>query len=103
MFLTEDVLKMVGAERSAIAPLGVTNMVAFSYRDPAIAADTLPFALEDLSKPGNYRGGLRFRLATGDVVIRKRTIKRILLWEEPRRTVPRARSWVWIVEAAEAQ
>ena len=80
--VAEDVLKVIGAERTAIFPLRVTGAVTFANRDPAMPANRLSLAHVITFKPWNDERRLRFELSVRHVVVRQRAVKRILLRNE---------------------
>src|SRR5205085_11415997 len=77
-FVLENVLKMVGPERAAIFPLGVTGLVSFANRDPVVLANGPARLGVGLLKPGDDQRRFRFELAMGYVVVGKRAVKWIL-------------------------
>ena len=76
--ILENILEMVGAEGSAIFPLGVANAIAFADRQPAVFANGVARFCVGSPKPWNYQRRFRLELPMGDVVVREGAIKRIL-------------------------
>jgi hypothetical protein len=56
-FVAKHVLPVIGAERSTIFPLGITNPISVSDCDPSAFKDSLPITYERLLKPGNNLAG----------------------------------------------
>src|SRR5207244_8026030 len=78
-FILKNVLVMIGAKWAAIFPLRVASPVAFSDRDPAIFTHRLARPRVDLFKPRDDQRSFWFELTVGDVVVRQRAVKWILV------------------------
>ena len=74
----ENVLEVVGAEGSAIFPLGVANTIAFADRQPVVFAHRAARFGIGSPKPRNHQRRFRLELPVRDVVVREGAIKRIL-------------------------
>ena len=78
---------MIGAERTAIFPLRITNPIAATDRYPAIFANRMPLLHEGLAKPWDNNRRFGLELPMRDIVIRQGAIKRVLPRDEVYRDV----------------
>jgi hypothetical protein len=69
---------MIGSERAAIFPLGVTDFVAMTDCDPSAFENGLTVTHERLLEPGNHLTGFGFCPTAFDIVVRQSNVKRIL-------------------------
>src|SRR5437773_12317806 len=74
----ENVLVMIGPERSAIFPLRVTNAIASADGDPAIFADRMSLLHKRLAEPRHNERRFWLELPVRHIVIRQRAVKRVL-------------------------
>src|SRR5437764_3500991 len=93
---------MIGAKRTGVFPLCVSNAIAFADRDPATLTCANPGTLIGLIKPWNNLGRLWPMPGRGLVVVRQRTIESILPRGELRRNITNTVTAIRIVESAVA-
>ena len=74
----ENVLEVVGAEGSAIFPLGVANAIALADRQPVVFAHRATRFGIGSPKPRNHQRRFRLELPVRDVIVREGEIKGIL-------------------------
>ena len=104
-FILKYILKMIGTKRATIFPLRITRAIAFPNRNPATFAHRLTRPRVSMLKPRDHQRGFWFELPMGDIVIRQRTVKRVLLGNEsywdiiaPRRGIRRVEATVILVQ-----
>src|SRR2546423_15431162 len=90
---------MIGAKRTGVFPLCVSNAIAFADRDPATLTCANPGTLIGLLKPWNNLGRLWPMAGRGLVVVSQRTIEWILPRGELRRNIINAVTAIRIVES----
>ena len=78
---------MIGPERPAILPLCETSAVPLANGKPVMLANGLSRARVSLLEPGDHERRFRLELAVAHVVIRQRTVERILSRSKPDRDV----------------
>ena len=80
LFISKNILPVVGGEGSAVLPLGVADALVGDDLDPPSLADCLARAGTVVFKPGNGAGGFRFvGLVVDAVVVGQRDVE----WIEP--------------------
>ena len=99
-FVSENILIMIGAKRSAIFPLRVADAVAMTDRDPSDLCKRNAPAGQSLPKPRDDHRRFGFKLSVRDIVIGQRAVKRILPRDEVYRDVVVARGGIGVVVAA---
>src|SRR5438445_3705794 len=95
--ISKYILKMVSAEWAAIFPLRIASVIPFANRQPVISAHGLSRPAVILFEPWNHERRFRLELAVRDIVVRQRTVERILLGNESYMNVIPARAWFRIV------
>ena len=86
-FVPENVLIMIGTERTTIFPLRVADPIAATDGYPAIFANRMPLLHERLSKPWDNNRCFGLKLSMRDIVIREGAVKRVLPRDEVYRDV----------------
>ena len=97
----EHILPVVGPERPAIFPLGVSLAGAAAHHNPAAFADRLARFDKGLTEPGNDPRGFGLGPSLGHVIVGKGNIERVLPRDEGGRQITAAGARVGIVVAAE--
>jgi len=69
LFISKNILPVVGSERAAVLPLSVTDAFVGDDLNPPSLADCLARAGTVVLKPGNGAGGLRFVGLVVDAVV----------------------------------
>src|SRR2546430_15909217 len=98
----ENILPMIGTKRPSIFPLRVSDAIAFANRHPTPLARANRRTLISVLEPWNNLGCFWPMTARNLVVVRQRTIKRILPRGEIRRNIASAVSTIRIIEPAVA-
>lgn len=84
-FITKYILPVIGAEGSAIFPLGVANSIIVPDRNPTTLENRLTIAHEGLFEPGNHVLSLWFSVPALYIVVRQSEVKRVLSREKAHR------------------
>src|SRR5215467_11635175 len=98
--ISENVLKMIRAKRSAIFPLRIASAVALSYGYPVVPANGLSRSRVSLLKPWNYKRCFWFELTVCHVVVWESKVKWILARNECNRNITAASRRIGIIETA---
>src|SRR5262249_17442736 len=99
-FVSENVLPVIGAERSCVFPLRVCDAVAFTDGDPVVFTGGNRRALICFAEPGNNSRRFGPMTLPPFVVVRERAIKRIEFWREVYGDIIAATSRIRLVHAA---
>src|SRR2546423_33204 len=99
-FVAEDILPIIGSERSCVFPLRISRSIPFANRDPSILAGGNAGALVRFLEPRHDTR--RFRSMTGGclVIVGKRAIKRILSRRKFHRNIVAPVRGIWVVKTA---
>src|SRR6266705_2883942 len=91
---------MVGAKRSGIFPLRISDAIAFADCNPTIFASGHTWPLIGVLKPGNNARRFRPMAFPGFVIVRERAVERVLPRGETYRNVVAATGSIRLVGAA---
>jgi hypothetical protein len=69
-FVAKYILPVIGPERAAIFPRGVTDFVTVTDSEPSAFENSLAFTYKRLLKLGNHLAGFRFCATAFDIVVR---------------------------------
>ena len=98
-FITENVLPVVGSERSGVFPLRIRGSIASADCDPSVFASRYGRSLLRFSKPRNNPRRFGPMTFTCFVVVGKRAVKWVEPWRETYRNVIAAMSRIRFVDS----
>jgi hypothetical protein len=81
-FISENILKVIGAERPAVLLFRIASAIALANGEPSVPEHRLSRSRIGLLKPGNHQRRLRLELTLSHVVVRQRTVEGVLFWNE---------------------
>jgi len=100
-FVAEDILIVVGAEGTAVLPLGIGDTGASPNGEPAPLAHRLAGFFKSLAEPWDHLVGFGFGGAHGDIIVRQGDIEGVLTRNEILREHIAAHGGIRIVVSAE--
>src|SRR5207247_3446303 len=95
--IAKDVMAMLGSKSATIFPLRITSAITFANGEPAMPAHRLSLPPIGLLEPRDHKRRFGLELAMGDMVVRERTVKGVLLRNKGYWNVIPPRTGVWVI------